>query len=1175
MKKILYLLVLFPILVIGQTQSENYTKVTAYKVETTDPIHDPVETDATIQVTYYDGLGRPIQKIANKQSNTSKDIITHIEYDAFGRQAKEYLPYVSENGSLQFDPDGKPHTLNYTDAISGGLLPTDYNGQNPYSQKFFEASPLNRVLKQSAPGLSWLGNDNNDNDHTIKFNFQTNRNGEVKRFKANAEWEAGVKLYSINLVDDGFYDANQLYKTVTKDENWTSGVNNTTEEFKDKEGRVLLKRTYNNEEVHDTYYVYDKYGNLTYVIPPKVNINNTIGDDILKDLCYQYRYDYRNRLVEKKLPGKQWEYIVYDKLDRVVATGPTFSPFGGSKTGWLITKYDVFGRVAYTAWMSNDQFTSEQRNNFQNQINGNTVLFENRANTTIDNILCGYTNDITPVEDLKLLTINYYDDYKFPNAPSSIQSQVLGKDVLANTKGMPTGSWVRVLTAPDETFADLSYMLYDKKGRTTKVYTTNYLGGFTYVENKYNFAGQVLQTFTKHQKSDGTEPVRVTEDFQYTAQGRLLNHFHQINDRPKELMTHNTYDELGKLISKNVGGTNTDTCEGLQKVDYGYNIRGWLKNINNVNNLNGVNAPTDLFAFKINYDDDVTETVDDKVKPLYNGNISETYWRTASDNTIRKYGYQYDNLNRLLGSFYQKPQAPVQVTNSYNERIGYDKNGNIEHLFRTGALDDQYETITIDNLEYNYPDNSNQLVKVKDYSNDPQGFKDDTDTDPDDNSNDYSYDDNGNMTRDDNKGIGVIKYNHLNLPTQIDFGTNGRILYLYDATGKKVKKTVETNDDQIPTHYLDGFQYKADELQFFPTAEGYVNISHTKFENGLFEHEVETMENQYSYVYNYVDHLGNIRLSYGKDPSNGVLRIIEENHYYPFGLKHTNYNSDKMIYVKEDEMLKIKLSPNNMKTSYNYKYNGKEYQDELGLNMYDYGSRLYDPARAGWSNIDPLAEKMRRYSPYNYCFDNPLRFTDPDGMKPQDIIIRGSASYQNRVLGDMQKLTNDKLVLVDGQVKIASTGTENKGRALPTGSGVIASLIESPKTTEIRSTSGQNTTTPKDIKADGTSNANGTVENPGKGADSTIEYNPNSKGENIVNDDETCSTGRPAEIGIGHELPHALNNANGTADQTKNPDTVDPDSGQKGVLTNEEINVRKVDNEIRIEQGVTPRPIPQ
>ncbi|WP_242499274.1 RHS repeat protein [Flavobacterium sp. 140616W15] len=159
---------------------------------------------------------------------------------------------------------------------------------------------------------------------------------------------------------------------------------------------------------------------------------------------------------------------------------------------------------------------------------------------------------------------------------------------------------------------------------------------------------------------------------------------------------------------------------------------------------------------------------------------------------------------------------------------------------------------------------------------------------------------------------------------------------------------------------MGGFQYKNDVLQYFPTAEGYVNNTPV---NGA---------NSYNYVFNYTDHLGNVRVSYKKNAQN-VLEILEENNYYPFGLKHEGYNV-------------------NPASDYKYKYNGKELQDELGLGMYDYGSRLYDPARAGWSNIDPLAEKMRRYSPYNYCFDNPVYFIDPDGMAPRGARSAGAMS---------------------------------------------------------------------------------------------------------------------------------------------------------------------------------------
>ncbi|WP_131431031.1 RHS repeat-associated core domain-containing protein, partial [Chryseobacterium formosense] len=125
------------------------------------------------------------------------------------------------------------------------------------------------------------------------------------------------------------------------------------------------------------------------------------------------------------------------------------------------------------------------------------------------------------------------------------------------------------------------------------------------------------------------------------------------------------------------------------------------------------------------------------------------------------------------------------------------------------------------------------------------------------------------------------------------------------------------------------------------------------------------------YIYNYADHLGNTRLSYFHNGSG--VEVLEENNYYPFGLKHEGYNQ---------------LSGN---PGYQYKYNGKELQNETG--MYDYGARFYMPDIGRWGVVDPLTEKMRKFSPYNYAWDNPIRFIDPDGMWPYPVITRSFAPF--------------------------------------------------------------------------------------------------------------------------------------------------------------------------------------
>jgi RHS repeat-associated protein len=1058
MKNILkFVLVLFPIMVIGQTQTENYVKNVTYKVASQVKIPAPTITQAAQNITYFDGLGRPVQQVASQQSASGKDIITPIKYDGFGREVEEYLPFKSSNTNMAFDPAAETNVLSYyanpTFAITGN--PAMEATANPFSRKELEASPLNRVLKQAAPGNDWqsgLG-------HEIKMDYQTNGLEEVKLFTANTSLDVTSGLYAISFANNGYYPANQLYKTITYDENTAaapSETNGSTVEFKNKEGQIVLKRTYGTvgpgtaNEKHDTYYIYDVYGNLTYVIPPKAVdlIGNTAGlqtdltstavinsgsslqltatnsirllpgfqalagstfsavidngtQNTLDILCYQYKYDHRNRLVEKKLPGKQWEFIVYDRLDRPVATGPANSPFSDlSSVGWLITKYDAFGRPVYTGWSTATVATPAGRAALQAAQNSPSLTVINESKQTsgaIDGIAAYYSNVVEPT-NFKLLSVSYYDNYAFPSTPSiAIPASVEGQNTLttAQVKGMTTASWTRVLSNSASVVGETSATFYDAKARPIRNYTTNYLGGYTYTDSKLDtFSGQLQYSITKHKRTTAATELTTKDAFTYSAQDRLLTQTHQINAGTIELIASNTYDELGQLISKKVGNT---TAAPTQNINYAYNVRGWLKDINNISALSQSGDPKDLFAFHINYNTPTTGIAN--VVPLYNGNISETHWATANmDNgVVRSYGYRYDNLNRLKDAFYKKGT----VLNNYNESIWYDKNGNISNLKRNGSKDD-ISQIPIDNLTYAYKDsnNSNQLMKVTDAIANNANFLHEFKDSPSNSVDDYSYDANGNMTKDNNKNITAITYNHLNLPTTITFATSGNITYIYNATGQKVRKVVTTNTPAniTTTDYLTGYQYSTDcqtcttVLRFFPTAEGYV----------------EPSGSSYKYVYQYKDHLGNVRLSY-----DNTLAIKEESNFYPFGLKQEGYNT-------------VKIGVENK-----YKFNGKELQDELGLNFYDYGARNYDPALGRWMNIDPLAEKMRRHSPYNYAFNNPVYFIDPDGMMagpppPPDWFVNNETGAVVHVEGQskLTQATADKIGAGDAK-KYDRLGADN------------------------------------------------------------------------------------------------------------------------------------------------------
>lgn len=903
-------------------------------------------TDVSVSQYFYNPI---LQKIDNNSASIlglvkgfeSSDIVTHTSYDNFGRQDKEYLPYVVVNTEGLIQANVLTSILNYYNT------PKYENTPNPFSEKLFEPSPLNRIQKQAAPGNSWKMQ--TTSGHEVKIDYQTNITGEVKQFTAVCtDRLSDLGLYEPLLTQDINYGAGQLYKTVTKDENWISGLDKTVEEFKDKEGHLVLKRTYNNQIAHDTYYVYDQYGNLSYVLPPLVD--GVFDDLTLNNLCYRYKYDYRSRLVEKKLPGKEWEYIIYDKLDRPILTQDA-NLRNNSK--WLLNKYDALGRSVYTGEYTNTNVLS--RKSLQDLATSTTADLSEQFQgiTSIGDSWAYYSNISFPNTGFNLNTINYYDNYGF-DLVGPIPSTV---GAVSTAKGLATCGKIRVLGTL-KWITNVIY--YDTKGRAIYNYNYNdYLEITNTVANILDFTGKITETTNSHTRAGLT--TKVVDTFKYDHTGRVLTQKQKINNQCEEIIAINNYDDLGLLVNKSVGGKTSQNR--LQDINYSYNIRGWLKGINDVNTMG-----TSLFAFKITYDAPATGGT-----AIYNGNISQTFWRSAQDNTsLRNYNYTYDALNRLTFA--------ADNLGYYNENPTYDKNGNIKTLFRNGNTAPGTPSFgPIDNLTYTYSGPGNRLIKIEDsVTTNSEGFKNGSNT-----AIEYTYDDNGNMKTDSNKGITTaISYNYLNLPTSVTL-PGGTINYVYDAAGVKQRKIAGT----ITTDYAGGYQYENNILKFFPQPEGYVS-----YNAGVF-----------SYIYQYKDHLGNVRLSYGDTNEDGnvnTAEVIEENNYYPFGLKHFGYNN-------------VTVLGKGNSTAQNYRYNGKELQDDniasIRLNIYDYGARNYDPAIGRWMNIDPLAEKYFSSSPYIYAGNTPILFVDFDGEDYGISFANGTITISQTWYTDGKETTNKLL----------------------------------------------------------------------------------------------------------------------------------------------------------------------
>ncbi|WP_050022734.1 DUF6443 domain-containing protein [Chryseobacterium sp. P1-3] len=266
MKKIVTIIM---ILMVGLFHSQNLTSSENYTYSRTylEPVTATNNSAQQIQsVQYFDGLGRPVQSIGIKASPNGKDLVVPSVYDNNGRQTKSYLPLPADTQNGAFNPNANENTVN-----------SYYGVPNAYAEVQIEKSPLARIEKSAAPGADWQISSN----HTQKMVYQTNEAGTVKRFKATTAWNASNQINDVfispapndSYTTGGYYNANTLLKTVSVDED-----DHEIHTYSNTNGQKILVRQINKKpeggtENLDTYYVYDEFGNLSLIIPPRASIS--------------------------------------------------------------------------------------------------------------------------------------------------------------------------------------------------------------------------------------------------------------------------------------------------------------------------------------------------------------------------------------------------------------------------------------------------------------------------------------------------------------------------------------------------------------------------------------------------------------------------------------------------------------------------------------------------------------------------------------------------------------------------------------------------------------------------------------------------------------------------------------------------------------------------------------
>ena len=818
---------------------------------------------------YLDGLGRPIQTVVKRISPSGKDMVTAEVYDSLGREVYKYLPFVANtaqgtdipnDGNFKLDPFQQ----------QAAFSTTQYPGETYYyGQTNYEPSPLNRMSTTYAPGNSWVGGGKG-----VGMQYQLNIAADSVKI-----WTIAATPGSLP-VNTGIYAAGMVYKNVTTDEQ-----NHQTVEYKDQQGKVILKKVQLSGTPGTahigwlcTYYIYDDLDNLRFVLQPRaVELVNTtsgnwsVSQSIADELGFRYEYDERKRMIIKKVPGAGEVWMIYDSRDRLVLSQDAHVR---ATNQWLFTKYDNQNRPVMTGLYTDATHTSQS--SMQAYLAAqNMGLYETYSAAATP--LYTLANSFPAVTDESTVrSYNFYDDNSWGNwygtpyvskdnsydsqfpATSTTYPYPQALTLNKQTRGLLTGTINKKI---NNASGPITAFYYDDRGRIIQTAANNFSMGVDVKTTQYSFSGQPLQTVLRHQKSGtNAQTHTVTTTMAYDSAGRLLTINKAITStvnsqtttKSAQTIVTNSYNELGQIRNKNLGS--------IDNLTYDYNIRGWVTGINK-SYLNS--ATGNYFGMQLAYDNGSSAAPGTYYSGLqYNGNIAGTIWKSAGDGVARKYAFTYDAINRLTGADFSQYNG-----SSFDKSAGidfsvsglnYDANGNILSMKQVGFKVGR--SATIDSLTYSYVNSgaSNRLAGVTDGANDQNSKLSDFHYNPaTKGTSDYTYDNNGSLVVDNNKGITSINYNYLNLPQNIPINGKGNIAYIYDAAGNKlVKTTVDSTSTPVKTTvttYLAGFVYVNDTLQFMSEEEGRARWAFHKYTNGT---------TAYGWEHDFFekDHLGNTRV---------------------------------------------------------------------------------------------------------------------------------------------------------------------------------------------------------------------------------------------------------------------------------------------------------------------------